>query len=270
MGWLAALFQDNCDFSRITGEIVSQLSETDDTPFLEVGFSAYREPIYDPSSGSWNVIYTGKCLEYPEGEDILHQDASWKTAKAFAFLARVLGGGGTFFLWFSTCCIFGRATWRLAGCEVLLAAVFQSLAFVWFTTAMCQDSENTCSLFWGSKSDILATCFWLLSAVLIFCYYPAPKELDENDGIMMDPRNNATRPAVSVNYEQQQLQLELPEEPAGSLSLTEPGFADFDGEGDEQEENMPMTTMSSGEDSRQEGNSDNNRDTKDMADVEII
>jgi hypothetical protein len=196
MAWISSLFQDKCDFSRVTGEIVATLADADDTPFLEVGFAAYREPIFDGNTGEWHVVYTGRCLEYPEGDDLLYQDMSWNAAKICAFLASVLGGAGSFFLWFSTCCIFGRATWRLAGYEVLLAAIFQSIAFLWFNTEICQDSDNTCSLFWGSKADILAVSFWTLAAILIFCYYPVPKELDdENEGLVLDSRE-VTRPEV--------------------------------------------------------------------------
>jgi hypothetical protein len=259
MAWLASLFQDKCDFSRVTGDIVALLSAADDTPFLEVGFSAYREPVFNGDTGKWHVIYTGKCLEYPAGGDIVDQDVSWNAGKMCAFLASILGGGGTFFLWFSTCCVFGPASWRLAGYEVLLAAIFQALAFVWFTTDICQDSGNTCSLFWGSRADIFAACAWTLAALLIFCHYPIPKEPDDdNDGLVLDSRN-PTRPEIQV----------------GSLSLAEPavrgttaspsprtsGFVSH-----MQEENTG-TTMSSGQDSRQEGNSKNN---KDMEDAEII
>jgi hypothetical protein len=264
MAWLASLFQDKCDFSRVTGDIVATLSAADDTPFLEFGFAAYREPIFDGNTGKWHVVYTGKCLEYPEGDNIVDQDVSWNAAKICAFFASVLGGGGTFFLWFSTCCIFGRATWRLAGYEVLLAAIFQSLAFLWFTTDMCQDPGNNCSLFWGSNADILATCFFSLAALLIFCYYPVPKELDdEGDGLMLESRD-ATRPEVRMQYQEEQL--------VGSLSLGEPigvgttASPTSRNERHMQEEEEEETTMSSGENSRQEGDSDN----KEISEVEII
>lgn len=267
VAWLASLFQDKCDFGRVTGDIVATLSGADDTPFLEFGFAAYREPIFDGNTGKWHVVYTGKCLEYPEGDDIVDQDVSWNAAKICAFFASVLGGGGTFFLWFSTCCIFGRATWRLAGYEVLLAAIFQSLAFLWFTTDMCQDPGNDCSLFWGSNADIVATCFFSLAALLIFCYYPVPKELDEEgDGLILETRD-MSRPEVRMQYQEEQ--------PMGSLSLTEPTVVGTTASPasrnerhmrEEEEEEEEETTMSSGENSRQEGDSDN----KEMSEIEII
>jgi hypothetical protein len=284
MAWMASLFQDKCDFSRVTGEIVAALADADDTPFLEVGFSAYREPIFDGNTGKWHVVYTGKCLEFPDGDDILDQDMSWNAAKICGFFASVLGGGGTFFLWFSTCCIFGRATWRLAGYEVLLAAIFQSFAFLWFNTDMCQDSDNSCSLFWGSRADILATSFWTLAALLIFCYYPVPKELDdENEGLVLDSRE-VTRPEVRRNdqligspshlVEPAVLRRTATAAPSPTRSGSRSGFAaaptgennfEFD-ESQMQEEEEESTTMSSGENSREERRSGN----KDMADAEII
>jgi hypothetical protein len=267
MAWLASLFQDKCDFARVTGDIVATLSGADDTPFLEFGFAAYREPIFDGNTGKWHVVYTGKCLEYPEGSDIVDQDVSWNAAKICAFFASVLGGAGAFFLWFSTCCVFGRATWRLAGYEVLLAAIFQSLAFVWFTTDMCQDPGNDCSLFWGSKADILATCFFTLAALLIFCYYPVPKDPDEeNEGLILEPRD-ASRPEVRMRYQEEQQVGSLSlATPAGRGTTASPSSRNESYTQAEEEDEEGETTMSSGENSRQEGDSDN----KDMSDMEMI
>jgi hypothetical protein len=269
VAWMASLFQDKCDFSRVTGEIVATLAGADDTPFLEVGFAAYREPIFDGNTGKWHVVYTGRCLEYPDGDDVLYQDMSWNAAKICAFLASVLGGAGSFFLWFSTCCIFGRATWRLAGYEVLLAAIFQSIAFLWFRTEICQDSDNTCSLFWGSQADILATSFWTLAAMLIFCYYPVPKELDdENEGLVLDSRD-MTRPEVHQN--DQWTATASPTRSARSgfaPASTSESSMEFDDSHMQEEEENP--TMSSGQDSRQEDRQEGRSDSKDMTNIEII
>ena len=187
MGWIASLFQDGCDYARLTGDIVRTIAIQDDAPWLEVGFAAYREPIQNIETGEWDVVYTGSCLEYPE--DVVDIDTNWNVAKAFAFLALVLGGGGTFFLWFNTCCVFSRGTWRWAGYEVLLASIFQTLSFLWFNTSMCQDPQNDCSLFWGSKTDIVASVFWFVAAVSIFCYYPQPKDV-LGDGLMAEGEAN--------------------------------------------------------------------------------
>jgi len=246
MGWLAGLFQDGCDYSRLTGDIVEQLA-TNGAPWVEVGYAAYREPKLNTEEGTYEVAYTGACERYPE--DVVEQDAYWKASKGFAFLALVLGGAGTFFLWFSTCCVFSRGTWRLVGYEVLLAAFFQALSFLWFKTAMCQ--ENTCSLFWGSKTDIVATSLWATAALCIFCYYPKPKDMVEADGLVRAESENASRPSVSVG--------------SGHLSLVEPtvttaGVVETHNTGDED----GSSQMSSGQDSRQDGKN------KDLSDAELI
>ena len=185
MGWLASLFQDGCDYARLSGDIVAKIAGQPDAPWLEVGFAAYREPEVTPE-GEWRVVYEGRCLEYPA--DIVEIDTKWKVAKGFAFFALVLGGGGTFFLWFNTCCVFSRGTWRWAGYEILFASIFNAISFLWFRTSMCQDGNNKCDLFWGSKTDIVASVFWFLAAVCIFCYYPKPVENmgRGGDGLFVD------------------------------------------------------------------------------------
>lgn len=264
MGWLAALFQDNCDYVRLTGSVVADLSTTDNTPWLEVGFSAYREPTF--SNGEWQVVYTGNCLEYPD--DVIDQDTAWTAAKAFAFIAVVLGGGGTLFLWFSTCCVFGRPTWRFTGYQVLLAAMFQSLSFIWFASSLCQDAGNTCDLFWGSTADIVAACLWTVAALSILCFYPVPKEQEVGDGLFVERGATAavtTRPSVAMS-----------ESSATDTATTDMGDAqtvttmddaitvdrmEEDGLGDG---NETAATMSSGQDSQQDGSN------KDLDEVEIV
>lgn len=193
MAWIASLFQNGCDFSRLTGSIVQKINP--DVPFLEVGFAAYREPTYNAATKEWQVVYTGNCLDYPG--DVVQQDAYWNVSKAFEFIALVLGGGGTFFLWCSTCCVFSRGTWRWAGCQVGLAAVAQALAFMWFGTAVCRN--NNCALFWGSKASIVAASFWTTAALCIALYYPVPKEMVGSDGLVLVERSNRTRPSVALS-----------------------------------------------------------------------
>lgn len=173
MAWVASIFQDSCDYAIIEGPIVQTITDDDDSvPWVEVGFAAFRVPEYIAENDKWEVTYTGACTDYDL--DRIDLDPAWKAAKAFAFLALVLGGGGALFLWFSACCVFSKATWRWAGYEVLLAAIFQVLAFLWFGNSLCQN-KNTCRLSWGSKADIVASVLWGLAAVAIFCKYPAPK-----------------------------------------------------------------------------------------------
>lgn len=169
-GWLFALFQDGCDYVKVTGDIVAQIATTPNAPYIEVGRNAFREPYY--SDGSWHTEYVGNCLVYPEDEVTI--DVYWNVSKGFDFISIVLGGTGSLFLWFSACCVFSRGTWRLAGCQVFMAGVFQTLSFLWFKTDLCQ--TNHCDLFWGSWADIASGLCWTLASVSIFCHYPIPAE----------------------------------------------------------------------------------------------
>ena len=142
-------------------------------PFVEVGFNGYRKPEYFSDTDEWRVQYTGQCNEYT----VEVPDTVWILSKAFAFLALVFGGGGALFLWFSTCFVFGPGTWKWAGYEVLFASFFQALSFLWFLTDMCTYQGSTCTLFYGSKSDIVAASFWFGSAFIIFMRYPKPARI---------------------------------------------------------------------------------------------
>mmetsp|Transcript_19423 Transcript_19423/g.29195 ORF Transcript_19423/g.29195 Transcript_19423/m.29195 type:complete len:251 (+) Transcript_19423:97-849(+) len=171
LAWMASLVQDGCDYARLEGPIVKNITGSDELPFLEIGFLAYRVPEQNPIDLTWQVVYSGPCRPYdPELED-----GFWVAAKAFAFGALVLGGASALFLWFNTCFAFSLGTWRWAGCQVLFAFICQSFAFLWFGTSMCKNTENTCTLFFGSKADIAAAIFWLVSAIMIFSRYPKPK-----------------------------------------------------------------------------------------------
>jgi hypothetical protein len=179
MGWIAALFENSCNFALIAGDIVNEVS-VQEVPFLQFGVQAYRAPQFNVDTTSWHTTRTGQCISYPTNVNI---DLIWKISNAFTFAGLVLGGGATFYLWISTFCRFSRGSWRCAGYEVAAACFFQSLSFVWFATDVC--TRNHCMLSYGSKADIVAAVFWLLAAILIFTYYPKPKELIEADGIMI-------------------------------------------------------------------------------------
>lgn len=195
MAWIASVFQDGCDYAIIEGPVVQTITDDNDSvPWVEVGYAAYRTPDYNIDTGAWELSYSGRCTDYDL--DRVELDPAWKAAKAFAFLALVMGGGGTLFLWFSTCCVFSKATWRWAGYEVLLACLFQTLAFMWFGNSMCH-LHNTCSLSWGSKADVAACVLWALAAAAIFCKYPEPSKVPA-DSTGMQRSRETTNPEIVV------------------------------------------------------------------------
>jgi hypothetical protein len=175
LAWCASVYQDGCDFAQVRGDMVQDIASSPDVPYLEFGIGAYREP-YLQSDGDYNINYGGACTEYPF--DI---DAAWTASKAFAFLALVIGGGGTLFVWCSTCFVFSRGTWRWAGYELLTASLFQMLTFVWYVNDTCLSDNNTCSLAWGSRADIISTVLWFVCACMAISKYPTPKPVDDPD-----------------------------------------------------------------------------------------
>eukprot|EP00565_Helicotheca_tamesis_P003264 CAMPEP_0185727926 /NCGR_PEP_ID=MMETSP1171-20130828/3459_1 /TAXON_ID=374046 /ORGANISM="Helicotheca tamensis, Strain CCMP826" /LENGTH=222 /DNA_ID=CAMNT_0028396571 /DNA_START=65 /DNA_END=733 /DNA_ORIENTATION=+ len=173
MAWICILAQDGCDYARLTGASVQSLTSSKTIPYAEVGRFAYRTPVYFPDENAWRVQYSETCLSYDD--DVVERDGYWKVSQAFSFLALVFGGGGTLFLWCSTCLVFGRGTWRWAGFEILSAAIMQALGLLWFLTGLCKEGGNSrCGLFFGSKCDIGAVVLWWASAVTILVKFPKP------------------------------------------------------------------------------------------------
>ena len=49
MAWLACLSKNGCDYARLTGPIVADITNNPVIPFIDVGFNRYREPIFQDS-----------------------------------------------------------------------------------------------------------------------------------------------------------------------------------------------------------------------------
>ena len=242
MGWMAALFQDGCDYSRVEGDIVTYLlndtSVDPPPPWMELGVSAYRIPTYHAQENVWRTVYTGTCLAYPNDSDYFHEDPIWKACRFLAFGGLVLGGGSTIFLWFSTCCIMSTGTWRLVAGQVLVASLFQSLVFLWFASDLCKD--NDCNLFWGSRADIVASSLWFTAAMIMCIHYPKPKRnlLEEGsaDGLVRSPSNISRADASTVITDTES---EIAFEEEGDMALT---TINLDGEKKEDDDRSRQQT----------------------------
>lgn len=176
LAWIASLSQDGCDYARLEGSSVIELTGGEESPWLEVGMSAFRMPQYEVTSDKYIIDYKEDCISYGD----VKLGVAFEAARIFAFTALVFGGGGALFLWFSSCFVFGPGSWKWAGYEVAIAAFFQVLAFCWYDNDICKKSGNTCTPHYGSNSDIIAFVFWLCAAGLIFRKYPEPTEKVSN------------------------------------------------------------------------------------------
>ena len=170
IGWLATLTEDGCNYAIIEGAMVTEMTTNPDMPFLEVGFNRYREASLN-DDGTWAIDYYQLCKYY--NEDIVNIDGVWKFSKLVSFLALVLAGAAVLLIWFSSCFIFSRNTWKWIGCELLTATVLKLLSYSWLATSMCR--SNTCSISYGAKADIVACVLWFISGVLVLLRYPNPK-----------------------------------------------------------------------------------------------
>ncbi|KAL7542303.1 hypothetical protein ACHAXR_011663 [Thalassiosira sp. AJA248-18] len=175
MAWFACLSKDGCDYARVTGPIVADITNNPEIPFIDAGFRHYREPKYQNSE--WVVNSTFPCEPY--NTDIVSIDGVWSFANITSFLSLVFGGGGAIFIWFASFHVFTKETWRWAGYELLVAIALQALTYSWFATGICD--ENTCSMHYGARADILACVLWAVAMLFIFCHYPKEKHRRSTD-----------------------------------------------------------------------------------------
>ncbi|KAL7545380.1 hypothetical protein ACHAWF_008729, partial [Thalassiosira exigua] len=170
--WFVRLSQDGCDYARLTGPTVAEITDDPDVPFVDLGFGHYREPVFQDDK--WVVDFDVPCEPY--NPDVVTADGVWTFAKITSFLGLTLGGAGALFLWFSSCVFFKRNTWRWAGYEVSAAVACQALTFSWFGTSLCRgesdDGKDSCAMQYGARADILACCLWAVAVSFIFCMYP--------------------------------------------------------------------------------------------------
>jgi hypothetical protein len=118
---------------------------------LQFGLTQFQEPklilgddtAASPTAANHTIAWGyGRCpQEYPEEQLV---DTAWSAARAFAFLALVLGSGSTVVMWCSTCFVFSKVTWKWTGYGLLLATLCQAFVYVCFSTQLC--IWNTCTL----------------------------------------------------------------------------------------------------------------------------
>lgn len=154
---------------------MSDITNNPNIPFIDAGFTHYREPTLNAVNGEWISNNTIPCEPY--NTDVVNIDGAWSFAKLTAFLSLVFGGGGALFIWFSSCFVFQKHIWRWAGYELLVATVLQILTYTWFATSLCHgnDGQDKCVMHYGARADILACVLWAGATLFIFCKYPGEK-----------------------------------------------------------------------------------------------
>ena len=172
MAFWTTLVQDGCDYAKLEGGNVKVISGSDVLPFLEVGISQFRAPMYYSTSGEWKMVYTENCVNYPMNQE---DDLFWKISRWLLFCSSVIGGGVALFLWFSTCFTLSIRTWRFCAVEAGLAAILRAVAFVFFLSEICSTNASSCSLYFGSHMDITAIVLWIVTSLAMFGHYPDPK-----------------------------------------------------------------------------------------------
>ena len=169
MAFWATVVQDGCDYARLRGANVESITSSDILPFLEVGLSRYRSPMYYSDENEWNLVFTDICHDYPN-KDWLQELARW-----LVFASAIIGGSLALFLWCSTCFSFSIRTWRFCAFEAFLAAMLRSGSFLFLLSPVCSDSESTCTLSFGAKMDVVAIGLWVVTTLVMGVHYAEPQ-----------------------------------------------------------------------------------------------
>lgn len=203
MAFWTALVQDGCDYAKLRGGNVELIARSDVLPFLEVGVSQYRAPLYYPTENEWKMVFTEKCQDYPADQpDMFRTIARW-----LQFSSMVLGGGFTMFLWFSTCFTFSKRTWRFCAFEALMAAMFRGGSFLFLFGKTCTGNATSCELSFGSRMDIIGIVMWVITSLVMFGHYAEPRlrsltlsefeDLEAEEEEDLAPRPLSTNPVAT-------------------------------------------------------------------------
>ena len=195
MAWMTTMSHDGCDFARLTGPATTTLTAPNEYPFVELGFSSYRVPVFYEEYNEWQIRYSDACRPYDVFEDMSDPSSTsgsgssstsssqqqwifdffWKVGSASHQIGLVLGGASCLFLWVSaTCAAITKLNWRLLGVQLTLATFFHLSSFLWFFNGLCYTKGTECHWFYGSNSLIAALLLYFLSVVSIFAKYPEP------------------------------------------------------------------------------------------------
>jgi len=178
LAWIAAAFQDKCNYAHVRGPIVEEFNAT--SPWLAFGLVGWNEPIPIPitttttngTTTTTDIIYqsSSECQSYPPFF-LASLDSMWSTGKTLAFFAQCIGGGGSLFVGCSLRIIFSKATWKWTGYLFCLASLTQVMSvWVWLMNDVCQ--WNSCNIWNGSGMDILSSALWMIAGLLMIFKYP--------------------------------------------------------------------------------------------------
>lgn len=114
------------------------------------------------------------CKTYPSSNVV--NDSSVKSARAFSAITLVIGFPCVFLLFLTSCMTLGDRTLVVMTILLMLAAICQSMIFLFLSSGRCVDPAEPmnlpsnfvwaqCTLNYGSKTVIIASVLWCLAAV---------------------------------------------------------------------------------------------------------
>mmetsp|Transcript_29675 Transcript_29675/g.66983 ORF Transcript_29675/g.66983 Transcript_29675/m.66983 type:complete len:269 (+) Transcript_29675:201-1007(+) len=174
MAWLATLSKDDCDYAKVTGDIVAEITGSPEVPFVEVGFDHWRGPEHNGETDEWSINIAEPCQEI--NTDIIRKDGVWRLSKGMSYFSLILGGAGTLLVWCAVWFYLSREIWRWPGILLCSSALVQALTFSWFGSAFCKEESTACAMNYGARVDVLSCCLWMFSSLLVFSRYPRFRE----------------------------------------------------------------------------------------------
>jgi hypothetical protein len=170
LAFWTAVVQDGCDYVKLEGGSVEQITASDLIPYVIAGLTHFMAPVFSTEDSGWALVFTGVCEEYPGGTT----DMIWTLAKYFAMVSAIFGGSLALFLWFTTCLTFSIRTWRFCAVQAVLATVFRACTFLAFASSVCTGNGSQCTLAFGSEMDVVGVVLYAMTAITIMSHYPAP------------------------------------------------------------------------------------------------
>lgn len=121
------------------------------------------------------------CIRWsPDERELFGTDATWTTARAFAFLTVITIVCATGVILSLTCSTISKPYANLLGAIFVVASIFEVLTFIVVGSNLCKKQE--CTLSFGAGIAIGGITLCLLTAIFLFVLHPpAPRKANNGD-----------------------------------------------------------------------------------------